>query len=70
MDGLPKRESLTALQHENREAAERESAVIKQDIERRAIRILARMEEEKRNEKEKQRGKEDKESRGDDGIVL
>lgn len=69
MDG-PKREALTALQHENREAAERESAVIKQDIERRAIRILARMEEEKRNEKEKQRGKEDKESRGDDGIVL
>ena len=47
MTDLPKREPLTALQVENEEAADRESAAIKQDMKRRMERILARIRQEK-----------------------
>lgn len=47
MTDLPKREPLTALQMENEEAADRESAAIKEDMKRRMERILARIRQEK-----------------------
>lgn len=64
MTDLPKREPLTALQVENEEAADRESAAIKQDMKRRMERILARIRQEKNGDQEE---KGSFVSRSDDG---
>lgn len=67
MTDLPKREPLTALQHENREAAERESAAIKQDIQRRMEKILARLKKEKSNDSQNKTEQDERDEQDEQG---